>query len=109
MGRPKPLLPLDGGTFLSHLLEQIEGSKVDSIVIVLGHHPEIVLQSMPQIEHLAIRNENYQLGQLSSLRVGLDEVGTAEAALLCLADHPFITTEVIDAVLEGFETTRKPI
>jgi molybdenum cofactor cytidylyltransferase len=110
MGRPKPLLPLNGETFLGHLLGQLRASRVERVVVVLGHRPEQVLEAMPEVRDLAIVNERYQLGQLSSFVVGLEAVGhEADAVLLCLADHPFITAELIDELITGFETSRLPI
>lgn len=110
MGRPKPLLPLNGGTFLGHLLDEIRASRVSQTLIVLGHHPEVVLEAMPEIAPIAIVNEEYQLGQLSSLHAGLREVGdTPDAVLMCLADHPFVTREVVDAIIVAHERTHRPI
>jgi CTP:molybdopterin cytidylyltransferase MocA len=69
-----------------------------------------VLDAMPEVRDIAVVNERYQLGQLSSLIAGLEAVsGGADAVLLCLADHPFITTALIDELIEGHETTRLPI
>jgi molybdenum cofactor cytidylyltransferase len=110
MGSPKPLLALNGSTFLGHLLDQIQRSKVSRTVIVLGHHPEVVLAAMPEVEPLAIVNEEYHLGQLSSLHAGLRAVGDKpDAILMCLADHPFITRQVIDAMIVAHERTHRPI
>ncbi len=110
MGRPKPLLPLNGTTFLGHLLDQIRASRVDRTVVVLGHRPEQVMEAMPEVRPLAVINERYQLGQLSSLIVGLATVGDdADAVLLCLADQPFVTAELIDELIEGYEATHLPI
>jgi molybdenum cofactor cytidylyltransferase len=109
MGRPKPLLPLDGETFLSHLLKEIRDSSVKRTVVVLGHHPEVVLAALPEIEPMSIVNPNYHLGQLSSLHIGLDAAPDAEAVLLCLADHPFVTTAVIDHLIQEFESSGRPI
>ena len=109
MGRPKPLLPLNGDTFLSHLLKEIDASSVTSTLVVLGHHPEAVLEALPAVEAISVVNPNYSLGQLSSFHVGLEHSHDADAVLLCLADHPFITTEVIDAVIGAFESSGRPI
>jgi len=110
MGRPKPLLPLNGSTFLGHLLDEIKASRVSRTLIVLGHHPEVVLDAMPEIAPVAIVNEDYKLGQLSSLHAGLRELGDApEAVVMCLADHPFITRQVIDAILQAHARTHRPI
>src|SRR5439155_25733229 len=87
MGRPKPLLPLDDGeTFLTHLLGQIQASRVTSTTVVLGHRPEVILEALPRIAPIAVINTSYTLGQLSSLHVGLDAVGEADAILMFLAD-----------------------
>jgi molybdenum cofactor cytidylyltransferase len=110
MGRPKPLLPLNGETFLRHLLAEIRASRVTRTVVVLGYRPEVVLAAMPEVAPFAIVNPNYPLGQLSSFRVGLDAVAdSAEAALLCLADHPFISGALIDALILAHERTQRPI
>lgn len=109
MGRPKPLLPLNGETFLSHLLAEIDASHASRALIVLGHQPQVVLDAMPEISPRTILNPNYQLGQLSSLQEGLRQIGEVDAVLLCLADHPFVTTAVIDAVIDAFEATGRPI
>jgi molybdenum cofactor cytidylyltransferase len=105
MGRPKPLLPLDDGeTFLSHLLGEIRASRVERTVIVLGFHPEVVLEAMPEISPQVVVNEGYQQGQLSSLHVGLHTLGDEPpAVLMFLADHPFISRTVIDAMIQAYE------
>jgi molybdenum cofactor cytidylyltransferase len=110
MGRPKPLLPLNGSTFLGHLLDEIRASRISRTMIVLGHHPEVVLEAMPEIAPIAIVNEQYQLGQLSSLHAGLRAVGDrTDAILMCLADHPFISRQVLDAIIVAHERTHRPI
>jgi len=110
MGRPKPLLPLNGGTFLGHLLDEIRASRVSRTTIVLGHHPDVVLEAMPEIAPIAIVNEQYQLGQLSSLHAGLRAVGDQpDAILMCLADHPFISRQVLDAIIVAHERTHRSI
>jgi molybdenum cofactor cytidylyltransferase len=111
MGRPKPLLPLDDGeTFLSHLLGEIRASRVSRTVLVLGYRPEVILDAMPEVAPLAVVNEQYELGQLSSLHVGLNAVDDdVDAILMCLADHPFITRQVIDEIITAFDRTRRPI
>jgi molybdenum cofactor cytidylyltransferase len=110
MGRPKPLLPLNGQTFLGHLLTELRASQVDRIIVVLGHKPEQVLEAMPEVRPLAVVNDRYALGQLSSLILGLETVdeGT-DAVLLCLADHPFVTAGLIDELIARYEETRRPI
>jgi len=110
MGRSKPLLPLGNETFLSHLLNELRASRVAGITVVLGYRPEVVLDAMPEIAPIAVVNPAYELGQLSSLQVGLRHVGDGpDAVLMCLADHPFIPRQVFDDVIAAQERTGKQI
>lgn len=110
MGRPKPLLPMDGETFLGHLLAELSASLVARTVVVLGHRPEAILEAMPELASIAVVNPNYPLGQLSSLQVGLEALGDQlDAILMCLADHPFVTRGLIDAIILAHERTGRPI
>ena len=59
--------------------------------------------------HVVI-NEDYRQGQLSSLIVGLKSVPSeAEAILMFLADHPFVTVDVINRIVGAFRETKSPI
>lgn len=110
MGRPKPLLQLNGDTFLGHLLAELRASRVNRIVVVLGHRPEAILDAVPEVAPIAVINPDYRLGQLSSFQVGLEAVGDdLDAVLVCLADHPFISGALIDTIILGHEQTSRPI
>ena len=56
-------------------------------------------------------NQNYQQGQTSSLQLGLAAAAadSPEAVVLCLVDHPAISTEVIVALCERFQSTHPPV
>jgi molybdenum cofactor cytidylyltransferase len=110
MGRPKPLLPLDGGTFLGHLLGEIRASRVDRILVVLGHRPEVILEAMPEVAPIAVVNPDHSRGQLSSLQMGIEAVRSqADAILMCLADHPFVDARLLDAIITAHEDNGSPI
>jgi molybdenum cofactor cytidylyltransferase len=112
MGRPKPLLPINGSngeTFLGHLVTELDASRATRTVVVLGHRADDILATMPEVKDLAVINTNYQLGQLSSLQVGLEAVGPADAIVMCLVDHPDISRQVVSQVIDAFESTRAPI
>ena len=49
MGRPKALLPFRGSCFLTHVLTEAAHSELTEVKVVLGHHAESVLQSLPEI------------------------------------------------------------
>jgi molybdenum cofactor cytidylyltransferase len=56
-------------------------------------------------------NHDYQQGQTSSLQLGLAAAAadSPDAVILCLVDHPAITTEIIVKLREHFESTHPPV
>ena len=110
MGYPKPLLIIDGTTFIEKIIATML-DVVPRLVVVLGAHAERIRRAIPHDERIVIvENPNYSRGQLSSLKIGLDAVQPdAAGALVHLADHPIVRVESFRAVVDSFERTRKPI
>jgi molybdenum cofactor cytidylyltransferase len=110
MGYPKPLLIIDGKTFI----EKIAATMLDVVprlVVVLGAHAERIRRAIPHDERIVIvENPNYSRGQLSSLKIGLGAVQSdAAGAVVHLADHPIVGVESFRAVVDSFERTSNPI
>jgi molybdenum cofactor cytidylyltransferase len=99
MGRPKALLPIFGRTFLENILSAISRSSVRHTVVVVGHHRE---QIEPYITAGAslVYNADYESGMITSFQAGIRALpaGTS-GALLCLADHPLLECETIEALI----------
>jgi molybdenum cofactor cytidylyltransferase len=110
MGYPKPLLTIDGKTFIEKISATML-TVVPRLVIVLGAHAERIRRAIPRDERIVIvENPNYSRGQLSSLKIGLDAVQSdAAGAIVHLGDHPMVRVESFRAVVDSFERTRKPI
>ncbi len=110
MGMPKPLLRFGGTTFLDQILSVLRSSRVEGMTVVLGAQAETIRASVDLSEVDVVVNGDYLQGQLSSLIKGLKSLSVdADAMLLCLVDHPFITTEVVDQLVGAFEETGEPI
>jgi molybdenum cofactor cytidylyltransferase len=115
MGRDKALLPLtsqgSGQTFLEHLTEILDG-EVSPLVIVLGHHADEIQKhiQLPPAARI-LRNPDYGMGQLSSLRVALQGLRGQDVAgaLVCLVDHPALTKQVVRALLARFRQSTASI
>jgi molybdenum cofactor cytidylyltransferase len=106
MQEAKQLLPLAGGTVLGRTLENLLSAKVDEIVLVLGSSAETIRQ---QIADHAVRNlrilvnPDYGHGMATSLRAGLAALDeNIDAALIVLADQPFIRAETIDRIIDQY-------
>src|SRR5689334_9909109 len=110
MGFPKPLLRLNGETFLSHIAAAMLES-LPRLIVVLGAHREAVAAAVPADDRIRIvENADYRLGQLSSIKAGLRAVSAgADAAIVHLVDHPTVRPETFRRLIAEYESSGKPI
>lgn len=103
MGSDKALLPFGASNFLEHLIGLFL-PRVEPLVVVLGHHAgEIRAAIRPRPGLQIVINNAYRAGQLSSLQAAIRALpADAPAALLTLVDHPAVTAETLEAMLERF-------
>lgn len=110
MGKTKQLLPMGESTLLGHALENLRKTRVDEIVLVLGFAAETILQQLFLGDVKVVINEGFQQGMGTSLGVGLSGVDArAEAALIVLADQPFVQPATIDKLLQQYRRSRPSI
>lgn len=103
MGEPKPLLRLGEHTLLQQVLENVRGSLVDEIVLVLGHEAERIIESLGSQDLKVVINEAYRQGMGTSLRSGLAALSDGvDAALIVLADQPFVRSATIDLLINKY-------
>ena len=110
MGMPKPLLRFEATTFLERIVVVLQRSHVDKVTVVLGSQAPLIraLTDLSAVD--TVMNRAYRQGQLSSLAVGLRSMpAETDAVVLCLVDHPFITSEVVNRVIGAFRETGRPI
>ncbi len=110
MGKTKQLLPMGENTLLGHALENLRKTRVDEIVLVLGFAAETIREQLLLGDVKVVINEGFQQGMGSSLGVGLSGVDArAEAALIVLADQPFVQPATIDRLIEQYRRSRPSI
>jgi len=110
MGMPKPLLRFGDATFLEQIIAVLRRSGVDGITVVLGARADLIRASIDLSGTNVVINEDYRKGQLSSLIAGLKNVPAgAHAIILCLVDNPSVSADVVNALVDGFRKTGKPI
>jgi molybdenum cofactor cytidylyltransferase len=110
MGFPKPLLRLNGETFLAHLARSML-TAVERLIIVLGARSDAVAAAVPVDDRIIIiDNPDYNLGQLSSIKCGLRAVSPhADAAILHLIDHPTVLAQTFGRLADEYAISRRPI
>jgi molybdenum cofactor cytidylyltransferase len=81
--------------------------------VVLGHQAERARRELAGLPCEAVVNPLYEEGITSSLRAGFTAVAAlrpaAAAAAVMLADMPFVTPEMIAALVERYRATGAPL
>jgi molybdenum cofactor cytidylyltransferase len=89
---------------LEQALENVRAAEVDEIVLILGSSAETIQQQLPPsiFEGLKIViNQAYGQGMASSLQAGLSALDPQiGAALILLADQPFIRPETLNQIVD---------
>jgi len=110
MGKPKPLLRFKDGTFLGQIISVLKLSDADRITVVLGAENQIIRKSVDLSGTDVVINEDFQRGQLSSLLAAIETTPPqTQAIIVCLADMPFISVEVVNQIIAKFRETSAAI
>ncbi|MCL1470797.1 nucleotidyltransferase family protein [Argonema antarcticum] len=113
MGTPKQLLPYREHTLLSHTVEVAITSVCHPIIVVLGAYAEQIRPEISQYPIQIIENTRWNQGMSSSIQVGIQALDTVsekpEAVVITLCDQPFISTQLVNQLVETYFSTEKPI
>ncbi len=110
MGEAKQLLRLGENTVLGQVLENVRSSLVYEVVLVLGHAAEKIKERISTENLTVVNNDSYQQGMGTSLRAGLAALSPAvDAALIVLADQPFIRPQTLDLLMDQYKRSSAQI
>jgi molybdenum cofactor cytidylyltransferase len=107
MGQNKMLLPFGASTVLETIVTEVAAcSSVTDLVVVTGHEHERVESLLAPYPVRCIFNPAYaQAEMLISLQVGLHALHEeVAAALIVPGDHPRLRHEVMQRVLEAYQS-----
>jgi molybdenum cofactor cytidylyltransferase len=78
---------------------------------VLGHHAQQIQDAMTLEGAEIVINRDYTHGQTSSLQAGLRalECPSLEAIVLCLVDHPLVSTDTVRRLVASFRQSGAPV
>ena len=115
MGQPKALLPIEGIRFIEKIVNSLESTRVGKIVVVLGHNAEEMRLKIADLPVEPVINRDYKQGQLSSLLAAIRSVVSSgyandvDGVLVHLVDHPYISPDLVNLMIERFYRTKKLI
>lgn len=107
-GSAKQLLPIEGRTLIEHVLDNVVHSHVDEVLVVLGAHADALRTYVAGAQ--IVMNDDYAAGMSTSIQAGLRAMAPAsDAAMIVLADQPYITPRTLDLLIDTYRRTRARI
>ena len=109
MGEPKQLLSFGESTIVETVVDNMLGAKYDEVIVVVGHHAAEIQKQLGTRPIKIVFNPDYRDGMLTSAQIGIRALETSDAFALMLVDQPFITSALIDQVVDAYVHTEKGI
>ncbi len=110
MGAPKLLLEVGGRTLLARVIAAARASRCDDVLVVVGEQADRVGREAARAGVRSILNPRYAEGMGTSLAAGIAALSPdCEAAVVLLGDQPCLDPAVVDALIEAYHATGKPI
>ena len=103
MGTQKLLLPLGGKPVVVRIVDELLGSRVERILVVVGRDSEQLCEALNGRAVQFIENPDPASDMLGSVRCGLRNLpAKSEAALIVIGDQPGISSELVDEMIHCF-------
>ena len=106
---PKVLVPINGKSIISYLLEAIEKSGIcDKPVIVIGNQAEKVKETLGSRYQYVYQSE--RLGTGHAVKICKDALlGVSENVLVLYGDHPFVSSDIIQKLEKAHCKTQSTV
>jgi molybdenum cofactor cytidylyltransferase len=110
MGRNKLLIEIGGETLLHRAVRHAVEAGLDPVLVVVGHEAERAIAELGDLPCSPVANPEYARGQNTSVRAGIGAVpADAAAAVIILADMPFVTAPMMAALVARHHATGAPL
>jgi molybdenum cofactor cytidylyltransferase len=105
MGGPNKLVQEIAGRPLVRIaVEAALGSRARPVIVVTGHDRESVAKAVAGLDVRLVHNPDFAKGLSTSLKAGLAAVPEdVDAAVVCLADMPQVSSGLIDRLIAAFD------
>ncbi len=113
LGQPKQLLLFQGKTLLIHTIEQALSSRCRPIIVVLGSQAEYIKLNINSYPIFIVKNPNWEQGMSASIQTGIKQLQQiqpdSKGVVITLCDQPFISSQIIDKLVETYQQTQYSI
>jgi len=110
MGAQKLLLPLGGQPVIARIVDEVLGSPVDEVVVVVGKDGQQVERALEGRPVRLVVNPDFTGDMLSSVRCGITAMSPQhEAALIVLGDQPGISPSLVIELVRGFRAGSRAV
>ena len=110
MGRNKLFFELDGETLLRRVVRRALDAGLDPVLVVVGHEAERARAELAGLPCTPVDNPDHALGVNRSLRTGISHVpARAGAAVVMLADMPFVTSRMVSTLVARYRESTAPL
>jgi molybdenum cofactor cytidylyltransferase len=108
LGRNKLLLSFKGQPLIAHAVDTLMASKVDDIIVVLGHEADQVRAAIGNKGVRFVENPDYRLGLSTSVRAGFAAVPVQTTGIMIyLADQPLLEAGEVDFLIRAWAEAGK--
>lgn len=110
MGCQKLLLPWGNKPIILHLIEVLQSSFVDQILVIIGKDDRVqkALNETRKTQIEIIQNPNAERGMLTSVRAGLHQIdASSDAFMVVLGDQPSIHKSLINGLIDFWKSSPK--
>ena len=110
MGQPKLLLSWQGETLIHRAARTALEADLDPVILVTGCDQQEIRNAVADLPLRLVHNPVWRDGQSTSVRAGVQTLpAKTQAALFLLGDQPFITPELIQALVKVYLASRPAI
>jgi len=83
---------------------------LDQVVVVVGEQAGELRKALKKESVELVENADWEAGQSSSVRAGIESISeSTEAMVFLLADMPFVSSELVSALVQRYRQTLAPL
>jgi molybdenum cofactor cytidylyltransferase len=110
MGKLKQLMPFGQSTIVEQAVDNLLGSAVYEVIVVVGYRAEDVIKAIAAKPIRLAINPDYEHGMSTSIIAGLNLVHSrVQGIMLALGDQPLVNSQTINRLIEEFYNHDKGI